>query len=89
MQTELIAPNIIEKVKEPERFLDGGECCEWENCEALAESLLICPVCGAKELECSPHSDMMRNAPMGEIVIFNVTCFHRVQQRRCLHEKLS
>lgn len=62
--------------------------CEWVNCDEVATAWLVCPVCNSKELQCSFHSNVVRNAPVGVLVTFNVTCQHIVQQISCGIEPL-
>ena len=62
--------------------------CEWTNCDIEATHWLICPACGAKELQCTVHSNMIRNAKVDDTVIFNCTCNHTVLQLRCGIEPL-
>ena len=63
--------------------------CEWETCRAPAAFWLICPLCSAREVQCEEHSLKIRNAPVGEILTFDLTCNHRVQQCQCLTEPIS
>lgn len=57
--------------------------CEWKNCSNKAVDWLICPMCSSRELQCAEHTKAVRNAPIGETVIFNQTCQHHVLQRSC------
>ena len=62
--------------------------CEWIPCPIPATYWLVCPICSAKELQCDVHTDMVRRAPAGELVVFNVTCQHMVQQIECGVERI-
>jgi hypothetical protein len=48
----------------------------------------VCPICSSKELQCDVHTEMVKKAPIGESVLFNVTCQHMVQQIECGVEKI-
>jgi hypothetical protein len=62
--------------------------CEWKPCSLPATHWLVCPICSSKELQCDVHTEMVKKAPIGESVLFNVTCQHMVQQMECGVEKI-
>jgi hypothetical protein len=62
--------------------------CEWNPCSIPATYWLICPLCSSKELQCDVHTALVQRAPVGEVVLFNVTCQHTVQQLECGVEKI-
>ena len=62
--------------------------CEWTPCSVPATHWLVCPICSSKELQCDVHTAMVQRAPVGELVVFNVTCQHMVQQIECGVEKI-
>lgn len=67
---------------------DDSPRCEWNDCKAKATHWLICPVCGAREYQCTPHSDGVKNAPIGNTILFNCTCQHTVLAASCGIEPL-
>jgi len=67
---------------------NNDKLCEWNDCREPATHWLVCPVCGAKELQCDEHSNMIRSAPVGVTVYFNITCKHVVMQVSCGVEPL-
>jgi hypothetical protein len=80
--TTLLEPIItIEELSEDKK-------CEWTPCFIPATYWLVCPICSSKELQCQLHTDMVKKAPIGELVLFNVTCQHMVQQIECGVEKI-
>jgi len=79
---------LLEQVFDFKQIDDTDRPCEWMTCPQPAEFWLICPLCGAREVQCAEHSRMIRNAPPGVTVVFDLTCNHCVQQRQCLTEPI-
>ena len=73
---------ILEQIHTEEDFA-ADEHCQWETCQDTATHNLICPVCSSKELLCTPHAVMIQNARIGEVLVFNCTCDHRVLRTKC------
>ena len=78
----LLDPIVLNKENSDERR------CEWLTCEAEATHWVICPVCGAKELQCTLHADVVRNAKIDDTLLFDRTCNHTVLQISCRVEPL-
>ena len=86
---ETLDLSLLESILEHEDLENKDRPCEWESCKKPAEFWLICPICSAHEVQCDEHSQMIRKAPIGETVIFDRSCNHRVQQRECLTKPIA
>jgi len=88
-QIESLDKTFLEIVFNVEGLDEKDRPCEWETCNAPAAFWLICPVCSAREVQCEEHSLMIRKAPIGEVVVFDRSCYHNVQQCQCSTEPIT
>jgi hypothetical protein len=86
---ETLERTVLERVLEDHELGAQDRPCEWETCRKPAAFWLICPVCSAREVQCEEHSMMIRKAPIGEVVLFDRSCNHNVQQCQCLVEPIT
>lgn len=78
---------LLEPISTTEELSEDKKC-EWTPCSLPATFWLVCPICSSKERQCDAHTEMVKKAPIGEHVLFNVTCQHMVQQMECGIEKI-
>ena len=76
---------VLEHIFTEDDF-NNEESCQWEICKDPATHWLICPVCSAREFLCNPHTVMIRNAKVGEVLVFNCSCNHKVLRTKCTIE---
>jgi len=86
---ETLERTFLEIVHENHELGQKDRPCEWETCNAPTAFWLICPVCSAREVQCEEHSMMICKAPIGEVVLFDRSCNHSVQQSQCSTEPIT
>ena len=80
---------FLEIVLQDQNLANKDRPCEWQTCRKPATYWLICPVCSAREVQCEEHSLMIQKAPLGEVVVFDRSCYHQVQQCQCSSEPIT
>jgi hypothetical protein len=61
--------------------LIGDHPCDYEECDAVATHLGLCPICSAFEYFCSTHVEILRNSPLSATGSFTNSCGHHVRNR--------
>ena len=74
--------SVLEQIITEDDF-SNEESCQWETCREPATHWLICPMCAAREFLCNAHAVMIQNAKVGEVVVFNCSCDHKVLRVKC------
>ena len=74
--------SVLEQIFTEDDF-NSDESCQWETCREPATHWLICPMCAAREYLCNAHAVMIQNAKVGEVVVFNCSCDHKVLRVKC------